>query len=485
MSGASAPRYLRSMDGLAGRVIESMPDLAVVALDRGGRITSWNAAAAQLTGVTRDAALGRDLAWLCTGGEAGRPAGELLAAAAAQPQRYEGWREVPGGGRCFWCVATLFAVCDGDGEFEALVEVSRDDTGVHETASMMAAVGEALKATGTVASAQDLDLRLTWLSAVPEAFPSLDADSVLGLSDEEALGPEVAAVLAPHKQRVLATGEPARFDVPVDSETAGRRIYDNHIAPLRGPDGAITGLAAIAVDVTEQREHAGRLRESEHRLTEAEQIAEIGSWDYDLCTGVGHWSPGLLALHAMTEAELADRVDAFYDVLHPDDLARVRGIIERAAEDGGHFDFEHRVLRADGHVRLMQTRGEVFADADGRPVRMAGISRDVTDARSVQQTLQHAVAALTETAQEVQRVASPSRQSRGADDLRTLLTARQFEILGLLAEGLTNPQIAQRLYVSEATVKWHVRKILSVLGVQNRAQAAIRYLNAAPAPRAR
>lgn len=471
------------MDGLAGRVVECLPDLGVVALDRDGRITSWNDAAAQLTGVARDAAVGRDLAWLCAGGEAGRPAAELLEAATTEPQRYAGRRAVPGGRR-FWCVATLFAVRDAGGELEAFVEVSRDETEARETGSRMAAVGEALKATGTVATAQNLDLELTWVSAVPDTFPSLDVAGVVGLRDEDVLAPDVAAVLAQHKARVRSTGEPARFDVAVDSETGGRRVYDNHVAALRGPDGEINGFASIAIDVTEQRERDGRLRESEHRLTEAEEIAEIGSWDYDLATGIGHWSPGLLALHGMTEDDLAGRVDAFYDVLHPDDRSRVRGDIERATAHGGTFDVEHRVLRADGHVRLMQSRGEVFADALGRPVRIAGISRDITDARSVQQTLQHAVAALTEAAEEIQRVASP-RESQGADDLRALLTPRQFEILGLLAEGLTNPEIADRLYVSEATVKWHVRRILSVLDVQNRAQAAIRYLNASPSPRGR
>ncbi|HEX6603192.1 MAG TPA: LuxR C-terminal-related transcriptional regulator, partial [Solirubrobacterales bacterium] len=62
-----------------------------------------------------------------------------------------------------------------------------------------------------------------------------------------------------------------------------------------------------------------------------------------------------------------------------------------------------------------------------------------------------------------------------------LLSARQVEILTLVAEGLSNAEIASRLYLTESTVKWHVRKILKALGVANRAQAVARYLSASRA----
>jgi DNA-binding NarL/FixJ family response regulator len=53
---------------------------------------------------------------------------------------------------------------------------------------------------------------------------------------------------------------------------------------------------------------------------------------------------------------------------------------------------------------------------------------------------------------------------------------RQLEILALVAEGLSNAEIASRLYLGESTVKWHVRKLLRALGAANRAQAVARYL---------
>ena len=64
--------------------------------------------------------------------------------------------------------------------------------------------------------------------------------------------------------------------------------------------------------------------------------------------------------------------------------------------------------------------------------------------------------------------------------MQTLLSTRQHEILALVADGQSNAEIAARLFVSESTVKWHVRQILRALGVSNRAQAVARYLASGP-----
>jgi DNA-binding NarL/FixJ family response regulator len=72
--------------------------------------------------------------------------------------------------------------------------------------------------------------------------------------------------------------------------------------------------------------------------------------------------------------------------------------------------------------------------------------------------------------------------THGDDDagLMSLLGTRQMEILQLIADGLSNLEIADRLFISEATVKWHVRQILRKLGVSNRAQAVATLLGQPP-----
>jgi DNA-binding NarL/FixJ family response regulator len=94
--------------------------------------------------------------------------------------------------------------------------------------------------------------------------------------------------------------------------------------------------------------------------------------------------------------------------------------------------------------------------------------------RAAAEALHRTAADLGRRAAELHSLPEPGRRDQ---ELARLLTRRQLEILGLVAEGLSNAEIAERLFLSESTVKWHVRKVLRALGVANRAQAVARYLS--------
>jgi ATP/maltotriose-dependent transcriptional regulator MalT len=98
----------------------------------------------------------------------------------------------------------------------------------------------------------------------------------------------------------------------------------------------------------------------------------------------------------------------------------------------------------------------------------------VTEVRAAAEALNQTAADLGRRAAALDRISSPSGSR---DELAEILTARQLEILALVAEGLSNAEIAGRLFLGESTVKWHMRKILRALDVGNRAQAVARYLS--------
>ena len=112
---------------------------------------------------------------------------------------------------------------------------------------------------------------------------------------------------------------------------------------------------------------------------------------------------------------------------------------------------------------------------------MAGTARDITEARKAEATLSETAGELTRHAGELQRLAATA--DRPKDAPVRLLSPRQLEVLALVAEGLSNEEIATRLFLTESTVKWHVAQITRRLGVSNRAQAIVVDISPPAAPR--
>src|ERR687889_833157 len=118
----------------------------------------------------------------------------------------------------------------------------------------------------------------------------------------------------------------------------------------------------LMVDVRALRAAEARVRASETALNEAQQLAELGSWSWDLTSGEVTWSQELYRILGLPPEKQNASFDMFQRLLHPEDRPRVLGLVERARTAGTGFACEHRVVRPDGTVRVFQARGEVHTD---------------------------------------------------------------------------------------------------------------------------
>ena len=232
----------------------------------------------------------------------------------------------------------------------------------------------------------------------------------------------------------------------------------------------------IIRDVTDRTIMERELRRSRERLAEAERVAQMGSWEWDIANDRVSWSDGLLNLYGIARDDFnPSAATGVHERVYPDDRRLVLETLQRALSERSSFAIEYRGVRADGRVRTLRSRGEVIVDDLGEPVRVVGIAQDVTDAKVAQEALQSTSSELERRATELQQLAlraggGPEPQGHAA------LTTRQLEILRLVAEGLTSAEISRRLFVSEATVKWHVKQILTKTRSSNRAEAVARVL---------
>ncbi len=135
--------------------------------------------------------------------------------------------------------------------------------------------------------------------------------------------------------------------------------------------------AVLAERVGAEERFAGALT----NLNEAQKLAHIGSWDWDIERNQVTWSDELFRIYGLEPQASEVTFESYLERIHPDDRDLVRENVEKAYAGGGPFLFEHRLLAADGGVKWTQSRGHVVSDERGTPVRMVGTAQDITERR--------------------------------------------------------------------------------------------------------
>lgn len=155
---------------------------------------------------------------------------------------------------------------------------------------------------------------------------------------------------------------------------------DLSYSPLPDATGRPAGVLCILADTTE-RVRAERARmESEERLRLATEGARIGLWDWDLRTMRGWWSPRTAEIMGVPPNDEITR-ERRRELVHPDDRERLAQLLDQAFASGSEFAHEYRVVRPDGDVRHLSSRGIIIRDDQGQALRTTGMVVDVTEER--------------------------------------------------------------------------------------------------------
>ncbi|MBK7860642.1 MAG: PAS domain-containing protein [Archangiaceae bacterium] len=119
--------------------------------------------------------------------------------------------------------------------------------------------------------------------------------------------------------------------------------------------------------------------EDPERAARVERIAHVGSWEWSVETDEVWWSDELYRIYGVPPGAVRLTFDAVLARVHPDDRGRVRQAVQYATERDVAFGYAERIVRPDGTVRELETRGEVRRAPDGRPLTLVGVCHDVTE----------------------------------------------------------------------------------------------------------
>ena len=120
------------------------------------------------------------------------------------------------------------------------------------------------------------------------------------------------------------------------------------------------------------------------RLLEAQEVAHVGSWEWDIGADRIWWSAEMYRIYGIERGSPIG-YEAYLNRLHPDDRAAADATVRQAMADGRPFAFDHRVVRTDGSVRVLHGAGRVIVDASSRPIRMVGIGHDITERKEAEE----------------------------------------------------------------------------------------------------
>jgi PAS domain S-box-containing protein len=176
------------------------------------------------------------------------------------------------------------------------------------------------------------------------------------------------------------------------------------------------------------------LRLSSSRLVEAQRIAYLGNWDWDIAKNTLWWSDEVYRIFGLRPQQFGATNEAFLACVHPDDRELVKAAVDEAISSNKTYNIDHRVIRPDGTQRMVHERAEVLYDEEKEPVRMMGTVQDVTEFKRAEERILADQVALRSLTSELQLAEERERRRLARDlhdSLGQILAMSKREIVGL------------------------------------------------------
>ncbi len=205
---------------------------------------------------------------------------------------------------------------------------------------------------------------------------------ILGKSVAESMPEMVEQGFTGLLDQVRGTGEPfIGRGVPVMVQqpdgSAELRYLDFIYQPIRDADGAVAGIFVQGHDITEQKLAEQELLRQREMLRIAQEAGGVGTFVWDLGTGLLAGSPTFNLLYGLPADSGPRPYTQYVDAVHPDDRERLAIAAGRGLEEGLRRT-EYRILLPDGQVRWLERQGNVLRGASGAPTHVVGASFDIT-----------------------------------------------------------------------------------------------------------
>jgi PAS domain S-box-containing protein len=141
-------------------------------------------------------------------------------------------------------------------------------------------------------------------------------------------------------------------------------------------------------DTTEKQTLINQLRRSESLYKQAQALAHLGNWSWDIKNNKIEWSDELYRIYGMEPQSQNLTYEEYLSFIHPDDKERIAKQVQSAIEKNEPWDYTHKIIRKNGEVRIVYATGEVITNEKGEPYMMIGTAQDITEKQTLIERLQ-------------------------------------------------------------------------------------------------
>jgi two-component system cell cycle sensor histidine kinase/response regulator CckA len=356
--------------------LESIGD-GFVACDAEWRLIYMNQPAERLLGMGREELLGRSF-WEAFPLAVGtNPKSEYCRIAAGEPSDFENFYDPWGRWfrqRCYPRAGGGISVY-----FQDITERKQAEDNLREAVQQLRLITDNMAA-GVVRC--NLDHRYVWISPSYAASLGRAPAEIAGRRIPDVLGDEYYQTIRPYIESVLS-GERVEYEAQVKSHEGVNLWIHAVYVPTQGLDRKIDGWIAVVRDITEGHNAEARLRASEARLKNAERLAHLGHWNWDIKANQVFWSDEMFRIFGQPQ-DFTPSYPGFLQLVESRDRGRVAGYSRDLAGQSGR-SHEYQIIRPSGELRTVRSNLEVLLNEKGAPEHMFGACQDITDVRQAQE----------------------------------------------------------------------------------------------------